>query len=600
MKKSTLFLLAICIPAMAIAQSKYARSPVQSIPAKAIKNQIMPSQSVNPITNSKAVLEDIIGTTVYDMQTNSAIDTRITQYPDGSMAGAWTRGTANSNDRGTGYNYNDGTAWGAAPTSRIENDRTGWPSYAPLGPTGEIVIAHLNDGLKISKRTVKGQGTWTQSVLMGPAGATDISWPRIMTNGPDHNNIHMLASTYVLYQGLDLAYLYYRSLDGGQTWDKNGIILPQMTSADYDGFNGDQVAWGTPHGDTIYFVASGPWVDTFLMTSFDNGNTWTKTPILSNANKKLPSGTSEVPPFTMSDGSCAVEMDNSGVFHVAFGIGGGYMTGGTYYIYTNVNGLVYWNSTMTMVKDSLDMDILTADGQLLGFVPDGPGPGDTIVGAPSYRVGLSSFPQISIDAMNNLFFIWSAVTPGNPSPDPFNYRHIWGRAKFHDKSQMSEMIDFNEGMTYIFYEFVYPSMAKNIMNDKLDIMFQSASEPGSNIVDPTIPVHECNIEYREIPVSAFFATGIGKNQADIANPVSQNFPNPMKETTRFNVSLDKPSNVLIEVSNVMGQKVMSIDKGVIAAGVKQFTIDRKELTSGVYFYTVKINGVSFTHKMIVE
>ena len=155
MKKFTLALMAICIITGALAQSKYAKLPVQSIPAQAIKNQITPAQTVNPLTNSKSALEDILGTTFYDMQTNGTMDNRITTYPDASMAGVWIRGTANSAERGTGYNYYNGTAWQPAPTARIENDRTGWPSYAPLGATGEIVIAHLNDGLKISTRAVK-------------------------------------------------------------------------------------------------------------------------------------------------------------------------------------------------------------------------------------------------------------------------------------------------------------------------------------------------------------------------------------------------------------------------------------------------------------
>jgi len=600
MKKFTLFVLVMCMFVMAMAQSKFAKPPLQSVPAKAIKNQVLPAQPGNPVVNTKAALEDIIGTTVYDMQTNGSMDSRITVFPDGTMGATWIRGTSTSSQRGTGYNYNDGTAWGPPPTSRIENDRTGWPSYAPLGPSGEIVIAHLNDGLKISSRSIKGQGTWNQSVLMGPAGATDISWPRIMTNGANHNNVHMITSTYVAYEGLDLAYLYYRSLDGGLTWDKNAVILPQMTSADYDGFNGDEIAWGTPHGDTIYFAISGPWVDTFIMVSYDNGENWTKIPVLSNANKKLPAGTTDVAPFTMSDGSCAVEMDNSGVFHLAFGVGGGYMAGSTKYIYINRNGLVYWNSTMPMVQDSLDLTTLETDGQLLAAVYDGPEPGDTIVGAPSYRVGLSSFPQISIDAWNNLYFLWAAVTPGNPYPNPaYNFRHLWGRAKFHDKAQMTDMVDFNSGVFYMFYEFVYPAMAKNMMNDKLHVIYQTSSQPGSNIVDTNIPVHDCNIEYREIPGSSFFPTGIQKNMASL-NPVTQNFPNPVKGTTWFNVNLDKPSNVVVEVTNLTGQKIMSMDKGLVMAGLQQFAIDARQLSAGVYFYSVKINGESYTHKMIVE
>jgi hypothetical protein len=602
MKKFTLFLLVICIPAMAMAHSKYAKAPLHSFPANSIKNQIMPAQPGNPLTNTKAALEDLLGSTIYDMQTNATIQNRMYVYPDGSMVGTWTRGTEVSSQRGTGYNYFNGTSWGEPPTGRIETRRAGWPSYAPWGANGEIVVTHDDIlGLLICKRPNKGTGAWTQSVLAGPAGAVDISWPRMITNGPTNNNVHIIATTYSGYQGLDENYalLYYRSLDGGVTWDRKDIILPGMDSTNYDGFSGDEYAWGTSFGDTIYFAVSGTWTDTFIMKSTDNGNTWTKTPVLSNAYKKLPSTVLDLPDFRSSDGSVAVEMDHNGVMHIAFGVGGGYLSGGGKYVYSNMNGLVYWNSTMPMVTDSLDLDTLAAHGQLLGAVYDGPDPGDTIIDVPNYKVGLSSFPQISIDEWNNVYFLWSAATPGNPSPDPYNFRHIWGRAKFHDKSQMSEMIDFNSGIFYAFYEYVYPSMAKNILNDKLSFIYQTAGEPGSNVADSNIPIHECNIEYREIPGSAFWTSGMDKKQAAISDPVTQNFPNPVKGTTWFNVNLDKAATVVVEVSNLTGQKIMSLDKGVVNAGLQTYSIDCRQFAAGVYFYTVRINGIAYTHKMIV-
>jgi hypothetical protein len=600
MKKFTLFMLAFCISVMAMAQSKYSRLPVQSVPARAIKEQPVAAQPGNPVANTKSVMETTIGDSEYDMQTNGTIGNRLRVYPDGTMAGTWTRGFASAG-RGTGYNYYDGAAWGPVPTARIENDRTGWPSYAQLGATGEIVIAHLNDGLKISSRDVKGQGTWAQSVLMGPAGATDISWPAIITNGPTHNYVHMIASTYTAYQNLDLALLYYRSLDGGLTWDKKDVVLPQMTSADYDGFNGDEYAWGTPHGDTIYFTVSGPWIDTFIMKSNDNGETWTKIPILSNANKKLPTGTTDVAQFTMSDGSVACEMDHAGVIHVAFGIGGGNMTGGTKYITVNANGLVYWNTTMPMLQDSLNLDTLDAHGQLLAYVPDGPVP---FVAVPSYRVGLTSFPQISIDAYDNKYFLWAAATPDNPSPDPYNYRHLNGRAWFNNKTTWGDPIDFNAGFNYIFMEFAYPCMAKNIRNDKLEVIYQTSSQPGSNIVSVgttnVIPVHDVNIDHREILGSTFWPVAIGNHGEADRNFVSQNYPNPASGMTAVRISLAEPCNVSVKVTNVTGMNVMELSKGIVSAGTHDITLDAGRFAPGIYFYTVTMGQEKVTKKMIVQ
>jgi hypothetical protein len=409
----------------------------------------------------------------------------------------------------------------------------------------------------------------------------------------------MLTNTYVVYEGLDLAILYYRSLDGGLTWDKNGIVLPQMTSTDYDGFNGDQMAWGTPHGDTIYFVVSGPWIDSFIMKSFDNGNTWTKVPILSNANKKLAAGTTDVAPFTSSDGSCAVEMDNDGVFHVAFGIGGGYMEGGSKYIYVNRNGLVYWNSMMPMLQDSLDLDTLEAHGQLLGAVYNGPNPGDTIIDVPGYRVGLSSMPQISVDDYNNLYFLWSAATPGNPSPDPYNYRHIWGRAKFANQNHMTDQMDLNGGVMYLFTEYVYPAMAKRIKDNNIALMYQSAAEPGSNIVSTTIAQHECNIEYRKVPTSMFIPTGTG-NAVTNGSQVGTMYPNPVKDNIRIPVSLVRAADVTVDIATLTGQQVLHVDMGTMTGGANLLKISTGSLSSGFYLVSIKIDNETVTRKMMVE
>ena len=604
MKKFTFFLIAICITGMALAQSKYARVPVKSMPAQAIKDQVMPAQSVNPAANSKSVLDDaVLGSTFYDMQTNGTIENRMYVHPDGTMGGTWMRGTETSSQRGTGYNYFNGTAWGAPPTARIETRRAGWPSYCPWGANGEIVVTHDDLlGLIICKRANKSTGAWTQSILAGPTGHVDISWPRAMTNGPTHNNIHILATTYSGYMGLTSSYalLYYRSLDGGATWDKKDVIIPQMDSTQYSGFNGDEYTWGTPYGDTIYFAVSGPWIDTFVMKSIDNGNTWIKIPVLSNANKKLPASNTYVPPFRSSDGAVAVEMDHSGVIHVAFGIGGGYKTGTTKYVYYNLNGLVYWNSTMPMVADSLDLDTLEAHGQLLGYVSDGPNPGDTIANAPSYRVGLSSFPQLTIDAYNNVYAIWSGVTWENPSADGLNYRHLYSRIKFHDHAGWTDMMDHNSGILYIFQEFVYASMAKGMRNGKLQLVYQTSDQPGSNIVDTSIPVHSCDIVATEFDPSEQFPTGTGENKSAGENTVMQNFPNPVNGLTHIMISLARNAEVTLDVSNVTGAKVMTMQKGMMTAGIHDLALDGSALSAGIYFYTVTMGSEKVTKKMIVQ
>ena len=270
--------------------------------------------------------EATTGTTEYDMQTNKSCQNRIYRFADGTIGATWMLSQNSSfTDRGTGYNYYNGTAWGAQPAARIENIKSGWPSYAPYGAGGEIVVSHKGGtaALTMLKRTTKGTGSWTQTDIPSPSGSPGMSWPRMVTSGPSHNNIHVIALTTpvanggVTYQGLDGALLYNRSLDGGTTWS-GWQLLTGMTSALYIGFQADSYAWAEPKVDTLCFVEGDSWNDLFIMKSTNNGATWTKT-IAWSCPYNLWPGTTTVPEHFCPDGSNAVALDNFGKAHVAFG-----------------------------------------------------------------------------------------------------------------------------------------------------------------------------------------------------------------------------------------------------------------------------------------
>ena len=90
--------------------------------------------------------ESLIMTTNYDLQSNSALGNRIATWADGtaSFVASWDHsGSTAYLDRGTGYNYYDGTSFGDEPTERIEPVRSGWPSIAACG-NGEILVSHAS------------------------------------------------------------------------------------------------------------------------------------------------------------------------------------------------------------------------------------------------------------------------------------------------------------------------------------------------------------------------------------------------------------------------------------------------------------------------
>jgi hypothetical protein len=136
------------------------------------------------------------------------------------------------------------------------------------------------------------------------------------------------------------------------------------------------------------------------------------------------------------------------------------------------------------------------------------------------------------------------------------------------------------------------------------MIYQTSDQPGTAVgtsgTTGAIPYHDNIIQYREVPGSTFWQTGVEKTPVDVKNQVGQNYPNPVKGITFFNITLGKSADVTIDVLNIMGQKIMSIEKGEMNSGMHQITLDGSQMNPGIYFYTVKIDGESHTHKMIVE
>jgi len=81
--------------------------------------------------------------------------------------------------------------------------------------------------------------------------------------------------------------------------------------------------------------------------------------------------------------------------------------------------------------------------------------------------------------------------------------------------------------------------------------------------------------------------------------VEQNKPNPFNGTTVINYNLTEKSNVAVEVFNVTGSKVMSINEGEKSMGNHSVTLDATSLCAGVYYYSVIVNDQRVTKKMIV-
>ncbi|MGE5383309.1 MAG: T9SS type A sorting domain-containing protein, partial [Omnitrophica WOR_2 bacterium] len=603
-----------------------AQQPVKL--SKNIKNIAVPAKSsvregvINPLNqtanqyvhSAKSLTDMEIGSTYYDLQSNtSAPANRFYRYDDGNMGAVWTRGmnTSGYADRGTGYNFFSGADWLPAPSARIETVRTGWPTYAAMG-TGEIVIAHHDvQGLVVNRRDTRGTGTWAQSILPGPAGAVDISWPRMVSSGADHMNIHLLAMTYSAYQNLDLALLYYRSTDGGATWDIQHQIIPGMGSDENVGFSGDTYSWAEPKGDNLAFVVGDNWNDLFVMKSTDNGETWEKTIIwkhpypMWDKNNPTPTDT-----FYCPDGAAHAAFDANGKLHVVFGVNRAMFAAGATdpSWFPWVDGLAYWNEDMPTWSDgdvdALNPDNLYASGNLIGWMQDVNQNGTLdligfeVANMGLYYVGPSSMPQITIDDNNYIYVVYSGITEGFDNGSQ-QYRHIWARGSGDNGTTWGDFVDLDGDIIHLLDECVFPTIANTTSPERVHLIYQADNEPGLSVRGDEDSPSQNIIYYTEFDKTD--VVNVGVNDVELQKfTVSQNYPNPTNGTSQVMVNLNKTSNVGLQVFDITGRKVYEIPVSSVPQGSNILNINANYLTRGIYTYTVSVNGTRITHKMVIE
>ncbi len=95
------------------------------------------------------------------------------------------------------------------------------------------------------------------------------------------------------------------------------------------------------------------------------------------------------------------------------------------------------------------------------------------------------------------------------------------------------------------------------------------------------------------------AVGVQENSAKNVS-VSNNYPNPFTGETRFDINLKSKSNVTIEVYNVLGKVVKTINAGDLNTGAHTIKIDASGLSSGMYTYTVTVGAEKLTGKMMIK
>lgn len=81
--------------------------------------------------------------------------------------------------------------------------------------------------------------------------------------------------------------------------------------------------------------------------------------------------------------------------------------------------------------------------------------------------------------------------------------------------------------------------------------------------------------------------------------VHQNYPNPFNPSTKISFSVPSRSNVTVKVYSLLGEEITTLVNEEVAAGEYATRFDASELSSGMYFYSVKAGPYVQTKKMLL-
>ncbi|MBL7190339.1 S8 family serine peptidase [bacterium] len=81
--------------------------------------------------------------------------------------------------------------------------------------------------------------------------------------------------------------------------------------------------------------------------------------------------------------------------------------------------------------------------------------------------------------------------------------------------------------------------------------------------------------------------------------LAQNNPNPFNPVTSIRFELPENADVTLVVFDIQGREIVRLVDGWRNAGVHEVTFNGSDLSSGVYFAKLQVNGISMTRKMLL-
>lgn len=590
------------------------------------------------LNQSQAVItESIIGYTYYDNQSEGSIGMNLVRNQDGSFSAAWTYSPDSLSqypNRGTAYNYYDPGAttiskWyyhpdgvaGVYPSARTEgNYRTGFTNIVVTDNGSEMSIANCTSlgthRLFLNWRATKGPGSpWIQQPNALGTSANDDTWAKACSAG---NTVYVLAhgtgNTGTSLYGQDGPILFSRSDDAGQTWPVLRQSLALIDSSQYNGFGAGN--YFIDAKDSIVAIVFGNLItDLGILKSYDYGNTWTKTIVKTFPIPRfdfntdftyLPSTGPALDTMLSNYGDATLLIDNNGLCHVWYGscrwTRDSSTAPGFYrpFVYLS-DGLYYWNENMPTDSSRLIARIqdLNGNGQIDYPVAQCNYPwgdyGDSF--------GMTTRPSAGVDENNAIYVSYMSLVEANFADTTLWHElhtHIFVIGSADEGQTWTSPIDIVRGASAggsgEYQDAAYGSMARRVVaSEGPSILYQRDSLPGSVVSNfichPIKRPNEIVFAQVQVPVGTSNITADDNNSSIV-------FPNPVSENSILEIRLNKNSDLVLNVYDVLGKKVIPELKMNGLCGTHHYPIDFASLGKGVYFYSIRMEDSKICGKFI--
>ncbi len=238
------------------------------------------------------------------------------------------------------------------------------------------------------------------------------------------------------------------------------------------------------------------------------------------------------------------------------------------------NSKVYWTNISSVVRANLDgsdeTTIFSGVSPLEGIDTDYHNPAATPVELTSFTAHFNKLND------QNIILTWQTATEVNNYGFEIERQNQVSSIKNQDKNQIWETIGFVEGhgnsSSPKEYSFTDYDKFNRVVKYRLKQIDTGGQYEYSDIL--------------EVEVS-----GIMKYK------LAQNHPNPFNPTTQIAFTIPQAGIVKLNIYNVLGEIVTELVNENLEVGIHKYQFSANNLSSGIYFYSISINGFTEVKKM---